>query len=70
MTEQVQELDRKDLKILAYKQKLSEADERFADLQVEHAILSEQLQNVFKEYTRLKETYEPEEEPEKPVEAD
>ena len=53
MSEQPQELDRKDLKVLGYRQKLSELEEKFNELQVDFTIVSEQAQNAFKEVERL-----------------
>ena len=55
MTEQTQEnvLDRKDLKILAYKEKVAELQEREADLRVEVTFLSQQLQEAHRRLAEL-----------------
>jgi chromosome segregation ATPase len=53
LSEQTQELDRKDLKILGYRQKLSELEEKFNELQVDFTIVSEQLQSAVGEIERL-----------------
>jgi len=52
-TEQNQELDRKDLKILALRQNLNELEDKYSDLQVEATILQNQLQSAIKEIERL-----------------
>lgn len=48
MSEQTneQQLDRKDLKILAYKERVAELNEQVADLRVEVTFLAQQLQEA------------------------
>lgn len=55
MTEAVQEeqLDRKDIKILAYKQANQELQEKVADLQVDVAFLSDQLRKTTEKVQEL-----------------
>lgn len=53
--QQGQELDRKDLKIMGYRQKLAERDEQFNELQVDYTVVSEQLNQAAQEIGRLNE---------------
>lgn len=46
LQETPQELDRKDLKILSYRQKVGEYEEQIADLRVELTITNSQLQDA------------------------
>ncbi len=57
MSEEVQEgqLDRRDLKVMGYRQKLAVRDEEFNELQVDYTIVSEQLTAAMKEVERLNE---------------
>jgi hypothetical protein len=43
MTEQTQELDAKDYKILVYRQRVSEMEDQIADLRIEVTMLSSEL---------------------------
>lgn len=53
MTEENKELDRKDLKILAYKDKLSTLEEENADLRVEVTVLDSQLRAMAEHVSKL-----------------
>lgn len=43
MTEQVQELDAKDLKIIGYKQRVSDMEEQIMDLRVQLTLMEQEL---------------------------
>jgi len=49
---QNQELTREGLKIIALRERLAEAEDKMADMRVDYTVL-------LQEYSRLKETYEP-----------
>lgn len=52
MTQQVQEVTKEGLKIMALRERVSQLEDENADVRVDYTIL-------LQEYTRLKETYEP-----------
>jgi chromosome segregation ATPase len=58
MTEEnqkVQELDRKDLKILSYKSSIADLQDRISEYQVDLTIVSERLKNVTLQLQELQE---------------
>jgi hypothetical protein len=49
MTEQTQELDAKDLKVMAFRQRVAEQEDQIADLRVQVTILNAQLEQKIRE---------------------
>lgn len=52
MTQETQELTREGLKIIALRDRVAQLEDEAADMRVDYTVL-------LQEYTRLKETYEP-----------
>jgi uncharacterized coiled-coil protein SlyX len=53
--QEVQELDRKDLKILSYKNSIADLQDRVSEYQVDLTIVSERLKKVTQELQELQE---------------
>lgn len=61
MSEQRNEYDRKDLKIMAYKEKLATLEEENADLRVELTVASSQLEGLAQRVAELEGSESPSE---------